>query len=120
MKNGVDKWILFMYRNKSKGAEKPMVTVKATELSQNTNNVTDRIIKSFNFKTKDGEGELLFVLSADEYNRLAETQKKVMLEDGKKSLQAIRERSAANGLDKISMDEIAADIEEYRREKRAK
>ena len=60
----------------------------------------------------------MVIITEKEYNELDSARRKALLDQAKTSRKAIQERSEANGLNNVSMEEIVADIAEYRKEKR--
>jgi len=63
------------------------------------------------------KNENLVVIIEKEYNDLESARRKTLLERAKASRKAVQKQSEANGLDKIPMEEIVADIKAYRHEK---
>ena len=58
------------------------------------------------------------IIAEQMFNDFESMRKRALLAQAKASRKAIQEQSEANGLDKISMEEIVADIKEYRQANR--
>ena len=95
-----------------------MIAVKTSDVTQDFYNVAERVIQGERVLISFAKNENIIMITESEYNELDKLRENARAEL-KKSLEALREEAAANGVSDMSIEEIDAEIAAYRREKKA-
>jgi len=95
-----------------------MFAIKTADLTQNFKTIADRIIRGDRVLISRPKNENLVMITEQEYNELEKLRVKANKGTLAEAFRDLQDESVANGMDKMTMEEIDAEIATYRQEKR--
>ena len=95
-----------------------MVAIKTADLRQDFKQIADRIMQGEKILISRPKNENLVIITETEYNELDKLRAKNARAELLASIKALQEAAENSGAEKMTMEEIDAEIAAYRHEKR--
>jgi len=97
-----------------------MIAIKTADLTQDFKRYADQIIQGETVLISRPRNENLVIITEQEYNELDSVRRLAILNNGRAALKAMQEESLRSDTSEMSIEDIVADVAEYRQGKRGK